>query len=197
MGLKDKESIIKTKQNEIVDKKLERYYGKLGDSDVDYEISSAYEGSEDSSMVSIEELEDALELTKVPRYVRLAKFLRKIDALSKLNVSEMQARILLRDEKNQYDYLNKNRVNTIYKEFKKIEKRKHKLSKDKVKKLNRFKDVKNFYNNDLNSLRRKLKKSGIFINKFITSSVSKLTEFFDSCDELNFLYGSKLTRKVR
>ena len=76
-NIKDMDSVVKAKHNEIKSKGLDNYYG---DPD-NFAVGKAY-GVYDKSPKR--ELAEYLEATKVPKYVRLAKFLNELSSRAKL-----------------------------------------------------------------------------------------------------------------
>lgn len=181
-NFKDMDSVVKAKHNEIEDKGLDKYYGAPDD----YAVGKAY-GVYDKS--PRQELAEFLEATKVPKYVRLAKFLNEIYYA---NPDYNKAQVLLSNEDNRYAVRHGN-VKTVYKELKEIDKRSKKINKRTAAKLRKHKDVKKFITSgDLRRVLTRLKTSHVS-----NRNISNLTDFFDNCSELNFLNSSKLTKKVR
>ena len=180
-NFKDMDSVVRAKRNEVESKGLDQYYGDSRNAAVD-KAYNAY------ASTSRDKLAGYLEETKVPRYVRLAKFLREIYTV---NTDYEKAKVVLKDKDNRYGIYGK-KVKTTYKEFKQIEKRARKVSKKNAAKLNKFKDVKNFIQHDLDNVLFELESKSL--GRFDTI---RLTEFFDNCDELKFLRHSKLTKNVK
>lgn len=181
-NIKDMDSVVKAKHNEIKSKGLDNYYG---DPD-NFAVGKAY-GVYDKSPKR--ELAEYLEATKVPKYVRLAKFLNE---LYYVDVDYEQAQVLLSDKDNEYLVRHVN-VKTVYKEFKEIEKRAKKVNKRRAAKLRKYKDVRKFISGG--TIRHIL--DDLNASHISKQNITALTNFFDNCSELRFLNSSKLTRKVR
>ena len=183
---KDIESVIKAKQNEIKSKQLDDYYGETKDVIARMTIKDAYKRSDD---YSLEKLAHYLEATRVPKYVRLAKFLREI--YYKNNIELEKTLVLLKNEENKYGLKYKEQK-TTFKEFKQIEKRSKKMSAKAARKLNKYKDVKTFVKKHYRHVLSRLMEE-----KISDYDIESLTNFFDNCQELKFLNQSKLTKRVR
>lgn len=181
------ESVIDAKQNEIEEKGLRDYYGRTEQSMVDKEIQKAYDVDEIEKDMDM--FIACLERTSVPRFVRLAKFLREISLYDRMYIEYRQARLILRDRENKHGISD---VKTLYKEYKQIEKDAKKTSKITAKILNKYKDVRNFvYSSAFDDIIFELKRTGLSSRR----SVSELTNFFENRPELDFLYSSKINRK--
>lgn len=192
MNNKDKASIIKAKKNEIIDNGLEEFYGNPTSSEAKHKLQEIYD-DHDYFVENDEkkELIDALENTTLPIYIRLAQFLKDISF--KVNTDIEKAMVLLSKKDNKKE-LGRFRLRTVYREFKKIDRRAEKLTKKRRRQLSKFKDVRKFIRSDFDNLRIKLKEAGFDSYR---SSASELTDFFNNCEELSFLNKSKLTKNVR
>lgn len=194
MNRKDIESIMKAKRNEIKSKGLEEYYG-ASTSDEFMDVREVYPIPNSTIL----DLSYYLEATKVPKYVRLARFLREIHHRNDVEYQKTVA--FLKHVENKFSS-NYNVQKTTYKEFKQIEKRNKKLSIKAARKLNRYKDVRKFINHQHKNVLFRLREQfpeipvGIF-SVSSRSDIDALTEFFDNCSELNFLNNSRLTKRVK
>ena len=90
-------SVLEAKQNEITSKDLDDLYGKMGERSSEKKVWKAYEYDD---LYDEENLIAALEATKVPKYVRLAKFMKETMYVSNNYVARNQAEVLLEKEEN-------------------------------------------------------------------------------------------------
>ncbi len=184
----DYKSVVTAKRNEMEINNLEEYYGEVRTPEAQQALAATYNyGISDERTTLIY----CLEQTKVSKYVRLARFLREVSPIQNM-VEYKQAQVMLGYKENEY-VSSKKKLKTLYKEFKQIEKDSIRVNKRKAKKLHKFKDVQSFVRGgNLREVYYKLMSSGV-----PEYDKEALTQFFESCPELDFLDRSKLTRNTR
>lgn len=176
---KDIESVVEAKHNEMHSKRI-------------YRTTDLQQVYIDSARDSMKSFIACLESTSIPKYIRLAKFLREIGYV---NIDYEKAYVLNEShyDKHHIDVkLRRKKIVTVYKEFKKIEARKKIIDIKNALKLSKYKDVKDFMDRDFSNIISYLRSK-----EFFNYNPEQLTKYFDSCTELKFLDSSKLTKHVR
>ena len=137
---------------------------------------------------NIEKLAIYLRETKVPKYTILSN---KLLELSSYYIEDLNKAITLLKHENYKGDMTDKEIKTTYKEFKKIERTSIKLKKHQACKLNKNQDFRYFVKYEYNIVLAKLINSNINLE-----DPNALIEFFDNCEELEFLNNSKTIKKL-
>ena len=175
--LEDIRAILKAKENEIEEKGL-RYAdrGSLA-------TFTAY-----NTDFKYQPLIDALNRTKDPKYIKIARFLE----LNLLTHDKEYDKTEVMIKNKAFGYPSAKVARTTYKEFVQIDKRARKTNSEHARTLNKFKDIKKFVRNDLDDLFE------VFMGTptLRYASATELTEFFDN-SSIGKLRSSKLVKNVK